>query len=171
MHAATENLVGALAVLLMGTIALGMVLWMAGAIYFDVGCGARWSWLPAVAWCLLMAVLFAVWRPLWCPYAALLAAALVFLGWWLSLKPSHDRPWDASVAVLPRAVRRGDVVTIENVRNNAYRSYEDFKIRYETRSYHLVNSKAAVRRTPASQLHQRHRRKGARGGVRRLSSQ
>ena len=73
----------------------------------------------------------------------LLAATLVFLGWWLSLKPSHDRQWDASVAVLPRAVRRGDVVTIENVRNNAYRSYDDFTIRYETRSYHLANLQAA----------------------------
>jgi hypothetical protein len=47
------------------------------------------------------------------------------------------------VAVLPRAVRRGDVVTIENVRNNAYRSYDDFTIRYETRSYHLANLQSA----------------------------
>ena len=42
----------------------------------------------------------------------------------VSLKPSHDRQWDASVAVLPRAVRRGDVVTIENVRNTEYRSFD-----------------------------------------------
>ena len=63
MLAATQDIIQALAVLLMGRSALGIVLWMAGAIYFDVGRGARWSWLPTVAWCLLMAVLFAVWRP------------------------------------------------------------------------------------------------------------
>ena len=143
MRAATQDIVQTLAVLLTGTVALGIVLWMAGAIYFDVGRGARWSWLPAVVWCLLMAALFAVWRPLWCPYAALVTAALVFLGWWLSLKPSHERQWDASVAVLPRAVRRGDVVTIENVRNSEYRSYDDFTVRYETRSYHLANLEGA----------------------------
>jgi hypothetical protein len=143
MPAAMQNIAYVLAVLLMGTVTLGMVAWMAGAIYFDVGRGARWSWLPTAAWCLFMAILFAIWRPLWCPYAVLLAATLVFLGWWLSLKPSHDRQWDASVAVLPRAVRRGDVVTIENVRNNDYRSYDDFTTRYETRSYQLANLKAA----------------------------
>ena len=73
----------------------------------------------------------------------LLATVLVFVGWWLSLTPSHDRQWDASVAVLPRAVRRDDVVTIENVRNNEYRSFDDFTARYETRSYRLENLKAA----------------------------
>ena len=115
---AMENVAHFLVVLLMGTITLGIAVWMAGAIYFDVGRGARWSWVPTVGWCLFAVVLFATWRPLWCPYGVLLATTLVFVGWWLSLKPSHDREWDASVAVLPRAVRGGDVVTIENVRNN-----------------------------------------------------
>jgi hypothetical protein len=43
------------------------------------------------------------------------------------------------VAVLPRAVRAGDVVTIENVRNFEYRSLDDFTPRYEARTFHLAN--------------------------------
>jgi hypothetical protein len=42
---------------------------------------------------------------------------------------------------MPRAVREGDVVTIENVRNFEYRSLDDFTPRYETRAYHLSNLK------------------------------
>ena len=45
------------------------------------------------------------------------------------------------MAVLPRAVRDGDAVTIENVRNFEYRSLDDFTPRYETRTYHLANLK------------------------------
>ena len=86
----------------------GVALWTAGAIYFDVGRGARWSWALTLAWCLFVVVLFAAWQPLWRPYGMLLATTFVFVGWWLSLKPSHDRQWDESVAVLSRAVRRGD---------------------------------------------------------------
>ncbi len=138
-----ENIAHVFAVLLMGTVTLGLVVWMAGAIYFDVGRGARWSWVPTTGWCLFVVVLLATWQPLWCSCAVLLATALVFLGWWSSLRPSHDRQWDASVAVLPRAVCRDDVVTIENVRNNEYRSFDDFTARYETRSYRLENLKAA----------------------------
>jgi hypothetical protein len=129
--------------ILLTVLAIGIALWTAGAIYFDVGRGARWSWVPAAGWCLFVAVLFGIWRPLWHPYVVFLVITVVFLAWWLSLKPSHHRQWDASVAMLPRALRRDDVVTIENVRNNEYHSLDDFTPRYETRSYHLANLKAA----------------------------
>lgn len=132
-----------IASVLLLAMAIGISLWTAGAIYFDVGRGARWSWAPTLAWCLFVVGLFATWQPPWRPCAVLLAITLIFVCWWLALKPSHDREWDASVAALPRAVRRGDVVTIENVRNSEYRSFDDFTARYETRSYHLANLQAA----------------------------
>src|SRR4029077_756982 len=87
--------------------------------------------------------LFAVWQPLWQPFAVLLGFTALFLGWWFSQQPSHNRDWDASVAVLPRAVRTGDVVTIENIRNFEYRSVGDFIPRYQTRTLHLEKLRTA----------------------------
>src|SRR5262245_308411 len=99
-----------------------VTLWMAGAIYYDA-CGAgRWGRPAAAAWVVGVAALFALWRPLWQPFTALLGATALFLVWWLRLKPSHDRGWEPAVAVLPRATGDGNVVTIENVRNFEYRS-------------------------------------------------
>jgi hypothetical protein len=119
-----------------------ITLWMVGAIYYDVCGGGRWGRLLAPGWAVGVASLFAAWRPLWQPFAALLGAAALFLVWWLRQRPSHHHDWDASVAVLPRAARAGDVVTIENVRNFEYRSLDDFTPRYEARTFHLANLRA-----------------------------
>jgi hypothetical protein len=116
-----------------------MTLWMAGAIYYDV-CGAsRWGCPIAVAWVVGVAALFTFWRPLWLPFVALVGTTALFLVWWLRLKPSHDREWEATVSVLPHTSRDGDAITIEGVRNFQYRSLDDFSLRYETRKYRLAN--------------------------------
>jgi Domain of unknown function (DUF4105) len=119
-----------------------LTLWMAGAIYFDVCRGTKWGRLFALGWAIVVVAMFAAWQPLWQPFAVLLAIAAVFLGWWFLQKPSHDRDWDPSVAVLPRAVRAEDAVTIENIRNFEYRSLEDFTPHYETCRFHLANLQA-----------------------------
>src|SRR5271166_5203029 len=118
-----------------------IAVWMAGAIYFDVCGGARWGRWLATGWVAGVVLLFAFWHPLWQPFAVLIGALALFLIWWLGQKPSNDRDWDVTVAVLPRTVREGDTVTIENVRNFDYRSLNDYTPRYETRAYHLANLK------------------------------
>ena len=120
-----------------------VALWMAGAIHFDLCGGAAWGRWVAAGWVGGVVALFAAWQPLWQPLVALLGVATLFLGWWLRLKPSHDREWDPSVAVLPRAVREADAVTIENVRNFDYPSPGRFTPRYETRAVHLSNLRGA----------------------------
>jgi hypothetical protein len=115
-----------------------ITLWTAGAIYYDVCRGAKWGRVLALGWAIGVIGLFAAWRPLWQPFAVLLGITAIFLGWWFRQKPSHDRDWDPSVAVLPRAVRVEDAITIENIRNFAYRSLDDFTPRYEARTYHLA---------------------------------
>jgi hypothetical protein len=124
---------------LMLTSAAAITLWMAGAIYYDVGQASKWGRWLALVWAVGVLALFAAWQPLWQPFAVLLGVATLFVSWWLRLKPSHHRDWDPSVAVLPRVTRTGDVVTIENVRNFEYRTLDDFTARYETRTYHLAN--------------------------------
>jgi hypothetical protein len=129
--------------IMMFAVTIAITLWMVGAIYYDVCREAKWGWLLAAGWAIGVVAMFAVWLPLWQPFAVLLGSVALFLCWWFRLKPSHNRDWDVSVAVLPRAVREGDVVTIESVRNFKYRSLGDFDPCYETRSFHLANLKAA----------------------------
>jgi hypothetical protein len=56
---------------------------------------------------------------------------------WISIRPSHDRPWRPEVAVMPRAVIDGDRVRITGVRDFEYRSRDDFTVRYEEREVEL----------------------------------
>jgi hypothetical protein len=127
----------------MFVVAAAVALWMAGAICFDVFNGGQRGFLAATAWLVGVATLLALWHPRWQAFLVLAAVAALFLAWWLRQKPSHDRDWEPAVAVLPRAIRDGDTVTIENVRNFDYRSLDDFNARYENRTYHLKNLSGA----------------------------
>jgi len=120
-----------------------IVIWMAGAIYFDICFGARWGRWLAASWVIGVVLLFALWQPLWQPFAVLIGILALFLCWWYSQKPSNSRDWDVAQTVLPRAVREGDVITIENLRNFDYRSLADCTPRYETRTYQLANLRGA----------------------------
>jgi hypothetical protein len=122
-------------------VSAAITLWMSGALYYDVCGGGRWGGLLVTCWAGSVLLLFAVWQPLWQPFAVVLGLTAIFLAWWFRQKPSHERDWHPSVAVLPWAVRAEDVITIKNVRNFQYRSLEDFTPRYETRIYHLANLK------------------------------
>src|SRR4051812_46794258 len=68
--------------------------------------------------------------------AVVLVAALA-AGWWFRLRPSNDRDWRPEVARLATAEKRGERVTVRNVRNFRYRSVEDFDERWEERTYDL----------------------------------
>jgi Domain of unknown function (DUF4105) len=71
---------------------------------------------------------------------AFLVFVVLFLGvvaWWLSISPSHDRPWRPEVAIMPRATIDGDRVHMTGVRNFDYRSVDDFTARWEEREVQL----------------------------------
>lgn len=114
----------------------GLIAWGGLAIYY--------SNLPWFSLRLILAfvfVIFAFWalwitkRPRsWWIFALVYAALLV---WWISIQPSHDRPWRPEVAVMPHAIIDGDKVTLYGVRNFEYRSRDDFIIRYEARAVSL----------------------------------
>ena len=69
--------------------------------------------------------------------AICLAAFVMVLAWWLTLKPSNDRAWQPDVAQTAWAEIDGDRVTIHNVRNCDYRTEGDYTPRWETRSFDL----------------------------------
>lgn len=124
---------------LMLTVTAFVSLWMAGAIHFDLCRGTKWGLLAAADWIVAVVVALIVWRPLWQPFLVWLGITGLFLLWWFRQKPSNDRDWDPAVAVLARAERDRDAVTIHNLRNFDYRSLDDFTPRYETRTVHLSN--------------------------------
>jgi len=113
-----------------------LVAWATLAIYY--------SNLPSAGLRAALAVSFAmlaIWL-LWLSRdrrasAVFLILFLGVVGWWLSISPSHDRPWRPEVAVMPRAAIDGDRVRITGVRNFEYRSRNDFTTRYEEREIQL----------------------------------
>lgn len=115
-----------------------LVIWATLATYY--------SNLPWFGLRLTLAVgcaAFSVWA-LWLdgrPRMRVAFAGLVTLviAWEISIQPSHDRPWRAEVAVLPRAVIDGDRVRITGVRNFEYRSVDDFTARYVERELSLAH--------------------------------
>ena len=123
--------------------AAAATLWVTGAVYYDLCRGTQWGQVVAAGWATGVVVLFVAWQPLWRPFAVLVGVTGLFLVWWLRLKPSHNRIWDPSVAVLPRAVLHEDALTLENVRNFQYRSLQDFTPRYETRQVRLSSLRGA----------------------------
>jgi Domain of unknown function (DUF4105) len=109
-----------------------LILWATLAIYYS---SLPW---PAVRLALAIAfAAFAVWA-IWIargrrPSLALLVLYLGIVAWWLSISPSHNRPWRPEVAVMPRAFVEGDHVRLTGVRNFEYRTRDDFTALYEQR--------------------------------------
>src|SRR5215475_11218351 len=113
-----------------------LVVWTALAVYYS---NLPWAWLRLA---LAVAVAaFSVWA-LWLtrrPRMGRVFAGLflVVLVWFISIRPSHDRPWRPEVAVMPRATIDGDRVRITGFRNFDYRSMDDFTERWEDREVSL----------------------------------
>jgi hypothetical protein len=109
-----------------------IALWATLAIFYS---NLPWPWLR-----LALALGFAAFS-LWALWLArsrrtfLLFAGLFLcvVAWWISIRPTHDRPFRPEVAVLPRAFIDGDRVRITGVRDFDYRSRNDFTVRYQER--------------------------------------
>jgi len=73
-------------------------------------------------------------------WRALIGYAVMFFllaAWWSTIKPSNDRTWQPDVAVLPYATFEGNLVTVHNIRNFAYRSETDFIPAYYDKTFDL----------------------------------
>jgi hypothetical protein len=128
--------------ILMLVITISVTLWMAGALYFDVARSGKWARPLAFGWIAGVVTILLVVQPLWHAWLVVLSIFVLFLCWWLSQRPSHDREWEPNSAVLPRVSRDGDAVKIENVRNTTYRDETDYTPSYDTRTYHLSKLRA-----------------------------
>jgi hypothetical protein len=83
-------------------------------------------------------VIFAVWNGRAAVGIIVFAAAFVILlVWWHRLPPTNDRLWADDVAQMTTGTVDGNLVTLNNVRNFAWRSNTDYTQRWESRVYDL----------------------------------
>ncbi len=115
---------------------IGLILWGTLALYYQ---GPSWMPLRIVLAAAFAALgIWALWRAKSRRAVLLFVAAyIVLLGWWSTIKSSHERPWRREVAVMPRTTIDGDHVHITGYRNFDFRTRHDFTERYEERDYDL----------------------------------
>ena len=114
-------------------VALICAAWATGAIYFDF---PVFQTPAAIAFVVLLFVAIIFLRGRVLKLAAVLGGFVAVLCWWLTLRPSNDRPWQPDVAETAFAEIKGDDVTIHNIRNCIYRTETDYAPRWETRTVH-----------------------------------
>jgi len=134
--ARARGAVGWVAAVLMRVIEALLIMWAALAIHFS---NLPWPGLRTILGVAFAA--FGIWA-LWVSRTrrGVLTFAILFVGvlaWWMTIKPTNDRPWRPEVAVTPRATIDGDKVRITGVRDFEYTSTDEFTPRYEEREVSL----------------------------------
>ncbi len=114
---------------------IAVLLWLAGALWFQTGAAIRQGAMIGLA-CVAVALL-TMWaigmtRPVWMSVLVILLASA---GWWMTIRPSNTRIWDADVEHGVTAAIATDQVTLANVRNFDWVSRTEFTPRWETRRY------------------------------------
>lgn len=132
---------------MLGLLTLGLAVWGAFALWFQLP-GAAWLRIVAIMlWCLPPAAILAgvAGLPLSWRWAALVfaLAGLIMMAWWNSIRPSHERDWADDVARMLVPQVQGDLVQLDNVRNFAWRTETDYDIRWESRRYDLAQLASA----------------------------
>lgn len=109
-----------------------LLAWATLALYWS---NVPWRWLRLVlAIAFLGFGIYALWlRRSLRSQIVFAGLFLAVLASYLAIQPSFDRPWQASVAVLPEVFVDGDRVIFKNFRNFDYRTTDDFTMRYESR--------------------------------------
>jgi hypothetical protein len=113
-----------------------LTLWATAALYIDLRIPSI-KHLAGVSYALLVIFLLTRvsghWRRL------LLCAGCfgLVLVWWLHLKPSNDRPWEADLAQEPWAEIDGNQVTLHNFRFCEYRTEMEYTCQWLTKTLDL----------------------------------
>lgn len=114
-------------------------LWGALALWYQLTGGVAAQAIGALLWGALGVASVALWwmrgsaRAL-LPYAA---GFVLLLLWWSLITPKQDRVWADDVARNVTGTLKGNIVTLDNVRNFDWRSDDDYTVKWEQRSYNL----------------------------------
>jgi len=132
----------ALRILAIVTIA-AMTIWAVGALYYSPILPEAWRAGAAASYAGVTVLCFIFLRRRGRTAIVAVVAFAVLVGWFFRIPASNDRDWQPDVANLPYATINGDMITIHNVRNFAYRTEIDFDPRWENRTYNLSKLNSA----------------------------
>lgn len=129
--------VASIAAALLAVPIFGFCLWAAAGLWIDGPESRAFAGALVAALALAYLGVLVLVRPFARSLVALVLLALAVTAWWLRIPASNERDWLPEVARLARAQIDGSRVTIENVRNFAYRTETDYEARWDTRTYDL----------------------------------
>lgn len=115
---------------------LGGTAWTAAALFVQFSGSTRLA-LETVLIIASFCVLALRFRSRWMGWAALVGIALVFGGWYTTVRPSNDRNWAADVAHGVTAEIDGDHVTLHNVRAFDWQSEQKAVEHWVTHRYDM----------------------------------
>jgi hypothetical protein len=125
--------------LVLGLVVVGFTAWAALALWFRTPGPTGMRWLAALAFTgagLATTTLLAT-RLRWRALAAFACLALAVLGWWQGIRPPSVGDFAPDVARQVTGTIDGNDLTLQGVRNFAWRTEHEATVRWETRSYDL----------------------------------
>lgn len=122
---------------------VGMTIWAALALWYRLPAPEPGRGLAAGLFALLgLATVVALFGRFRLPAIGVYAAAFgLLLVWWSTIKPAMDADWAPDVARQVTGTRDGDMLTLTDVRDFAWRSNTDFTPQWSTRRYDLTRLK------------------------------
>ena len=116
--------------------------WSVAAIYFSERLGGASVPLAAVLALAFAAAGFGI-RGFWRKGAFCVLLFLAVLAWFFMQRPLMHANWQPDVTRLPQVERRGDLITLRNIRNFNYRSETDFETHYYDHTFDLRRLRSA----------------------------
>lgn len=124
-------------VLLVAAATFLMTAWGSLAIYYSNLSGENLRIALAAAFAVLTCAAFIFLKNRRRTLVGFLVLFLCIVAWWATIKPSNARVWQPDVGRLPYATVQGNLVTIHNIRNLAYRTETDFDAHYYNKTFDL----------------------------------
>jgi Domain of unknown function (DUF4105) len=138
----TSGVVGLLrttAMLLATLLLILAAAWGVMALWYQAPGGPVRKRLSLALWAAFgLAVIIVLWTGRFALGSAVFAVGFGgLIVWWHRLRASNDRLWADDVAQMTHGTVAGNWVTLQNVRNFAWRTESDCTVRWETRRYDL----------------------------------
>lgn len=108
-----------------------MTLWSTLALFFDLS-STHWRIPAAFAYLLTTAAVLYFARRTWHRFLGCLLCFALVLSWWLTLKPSNNRPWQTDVSNLASINITNDHAIIHDFRQCDYRAELDYTCNWST---------------------------------------